>query len=62
MSTDELPTTRFAVEFFYVLRVTQVKKAKDFLPTSYIQGQLKYEKPRKPLSLPELVCCHKKRM
>ncbi len=37
MSTDELPT-RFAVEFF-VLRVAQHKKAKDFLPTSYIQGQ-----------------------
>ncbi len=30
MSTDELPTTRFAVEFLFVLRVTQVKKAKDF--------------------------------
>jgi hypothetical protein len=25
--------------FFLALRVTQVKKAKDFLPTSYIQGQ-----------------------
>ncbi len=37
MSTDELPT-RFGVEFF-VLRVAQDKKAKDFLPTSYIQGQ-----------------------
>ncbi len=38
MSTDELPT-RFAIKFF-VLRVTQDKKAKDFfLPTSYIQGQ-----------------------
>ncbi len=31
-STDEIPTTRFAVEFFFffVLRVAQVKKAKDF--------------------------------
>ena len=28
-STNELPT-RFAVEFFFVLRVAQVKKAKDF--------------------------------
>ena len=37
MSTNELPT-RFAVKFF-VLRVAQDKKAKDFLPTSYIQGQ-----------------------
>ncbi len=37
MSTDELPT-RFAVEVF-VPRVAQDKKAKDFLPTSYIQGQ-----------------------
>jgi hypothetical protein len=37
LSTDELPT-RFAIEFF-VLRVAQDKKAKDFLPTSYIQGQ-----------------------
>jgi hypothetical protein len=37
LSTDELPT-RFAVEFF-VLRVAQDKKAKDFILTSYIQGQ-----------------------
>ncbi len=37
MSTDKLPT-RFTVKFF-VLRVAQDKKANDFLPTSYIQGQ-----------------------
>ncbi len=37
MSTDELPT-RFAVKFF-VPRVAQDKKAKDFLPMSYMQGQ-----------------------
>ncbi len=30
LSTDELPNTRIAVEFFFVLRVAQVKKAKDF--------------------------------
>ncbi len=39
-STHKLPTTRFAVEFFFVLQVAQIKKAKDFLPTSYKQGQV----------------------
>ncbi len=38
-STDELPT-RFAVELFFVLRVAQVKKSKDFFPMSYLQGHV----------------------
>ncbi len=37
MSTEEL-TTRFAFKFF-ILRFAQDKRAKDFLSTSYIQGQ-----------------------
>jgi hypothetical protein len=36
------------------------RKRRIFLPTSYIQGQKKYGKPRKPLSPPGLVCRHKK--
>ncbi len=36
------------------------RKRRIFLPTSYIQGQLSYGKPRKPWSPPGLVCRHKK--
>ncbi len=58
-STDELPTTRVAVEFFLSYESLKSRKRRIFLPTSYIQGQLKYGKPRKPLSPPGLVCRHK---
>ncbi len=55
MSTNEL-RTRFAVEFF-VLRVAQDKKAKDFFTDElHMYKGRKYKKPRKPLSPPGLVC------
>ncbi len=59
-STDELPSIRFAVEFFLSYESLKSRKRRNFLPTSYIQGQLKYRKPRKPLSPPGLVCCQKR--
>ncbi len=62
LSTNELPTTRFAIEFFLSYKLLKSRKRRIFLPTSYIQGQLKYRKPRKPLSPPGLVCRHKRGM
>ncbi len=59
MNTDELPT-RFAVEFF-VLRVAQDKKAKDFFYRRATYKGRKYKKPRKPLSPPGLVCHRKEK-
>jgi hypothetical protein len=53
-STDELPT-RFAVEFFFVLCVAQVKKAKDFFSDKLHTRARTW----KPLSPPGLVCCQK---
>ncbi len=44
---------------FLSYELLKSRKRRIFLPTSYIQGQLKYGKPRKPLSPPGLVCCHK---
>jgi hypothetical protein len=43
MSTDELPPREVQdlPLSFFVLRVAQVRKAKDFLPMSYIQGQVR---------------------
>ncbi len=54
-STDELPT-RFAVKFFFVLRVAQVKKVKDFFSDELHTRARTW----KPLSPPGLVCCRKK--
>jgi hypothetical protein len=39
-STDELPT-RFAVEFFLSYKLLKSRKRRIFLPTSYIQGQVR---------------------
>ncbi len=54
-STDELPT-RFAIEFFFVLRVAQVKNAKDF----FFRQATYRARTWKLLSLPGLVLHHKK--
>ncbi len=59
MCTDELPT-RFAVKFF-VLRVVQDKKAKDFFYQRATYKGRKYKKPRKLLNPPGLVCCRKEK-
>ncbi len=59
-STDELPT-RFAVEFFFVLRVAQSRKAKDFFAEE-LHTRASTGKPRKPSSPPGLVYRHKKGM
>jgi hypothetical protein len=59
-STNKLPTTRFAIEFFFVLRVAQFKKAKDFF-TVKLHTRASTGKPRKPLNPPRKgVCRHKK--
>jgi hypothetical protein len=44
---------------FFVLGVTQIKKAKDFFADE-LHTRATTGKPRKPLSLPGLVYCHKK--
>jgi hypothetical protein len=54
-STNELHT-RFAVEFVFVLRVAQVKKAKDFFSDELHTRARTW----KPLSPPGLVYCQKK--
>ncbi len=43
-STDEQPT-RFAVEFFLVLRIAQVKKAKDFFFSDELHTRTRTWKP-----------------
>jgi hypothetical protein len=50
-STDELPTRRVKdlPSSFFVLRVAQFKKAKDFYTTSYLQGQWKYGKAKEAI-------------
>ncbi len=55
LSSNELHT-RFAVEFFFVLRVAQVKKAKDF----FFNELHTRARTWKPLSPPGLVCHQKK--
>jgi hypothetical protein len=55
LSKDELPT-RFAVEFFFVLRVAQVKKAKDFC-SDELHTRARTWKPSSPQGL---VCRQKK--
>ncbi len=43
-STDELPTTRFAVKFFLSYKSLKSRKQRIFLPTGYIQGQVRETK------------------
>jgi hypothetical protein len=43
-STDELPTRRFAVEFVLSYELLKIRKRRIFLPTSYIQGQVREPK------------------
>ncbi len=43
-STDELPPTRFAVEFFLSYKSLKSRKRRIFLPTSNIQGQVRETK------------------
>ncbi len=43
-STNELPTRRFAIEFFLSYESLKSRKQRIFLPTSYIQGQVREPK------------------
>jgi hypothetical protein len=61
LSTNELPPrgVQDSPLSFFVLRVAQVKKAKDFFANK-LHTRASTGKPRKPLSLPGLVYRHKK--
>jgi hypothetical protein len=52
LSTDELPTRRvkdLPSIFFLSYESLNSRKAKDFLPTSYLQGQWKYGKAKEAI-------------
>ncbi len=61
LSTDELPTRRGwdSPSSFFVLRVAQIEKAKDFFADE-LHTRASTGKTRKPLSLPGLLYRHKK--
>ncbi len=63
LSTDELPPrgVQDLPLSYFVLRVAEVKKAKDFF-TNELHTRASTGMPRKPLSPPGLVYCHKKGM